>query len=108
MKTKVLSIAAFILFAIGVSAQDTLTAKQQVNKDAKVVGNGVKDGANWTAKTAVKGYDATKEGAQKGAKWTKKAAKKTGKWTKKAAVNTKDATVKGYNDTKDYVKKETK
>lgn len=97
MKTKLLSIAAMILFGIGVSAQETPTLKQEVKKDAKAVGNAVEDGAQWTGKTVKKGAKATKKGVKKGAKWTGKTAKKGAK-----------AVEEGYKDTKEFVKKETK
>ena len=120
MKTKVLSIAAFLLCAITISAQETgTTVKQEVKKDAKAVGNAVEDGAEWTGKTAEKGYEATKEGVKDGAQWTdktakkgaratKRAAKKAGTWTGKTAKKGGEAVKEGYEDTKDFVKKETK
>ena len=97
MKTKLLSIAAVVLLAIGVSAQEKPTVKQEIKKDAKAVENGVTDGAQWTAKTAEKGAKATEKGVKKGAKWTKKAAKNTG-----------NAVSDSYKDTKEYVRKEIK
>ena len=97
MKTKLLSIAAVLLFGIAVSAQETQTIKQEVKKDAKAVGNAVEDGVKWTGETAKKGAKATKKGVKKGAKWTEKTAKKGGKAVKE-----------GYKDTKEFVKKETK
>lgn len=97
MKTKIVSIAAVFLLAIGVSAQEKTTVKQEIKKGAKAVENGVADGAKWTAKTAKKGAKATEKGVKKGTKWTKKAVKNTG-----------NAVSDGYKDTKDYVKKETK
>ena len=97
MKTKLLSIAAVLLFGIAVSAQETQTIKQEVKKDAKAVGKTVEDGAKWTGKTAKKGAKATKKGVKKATKWTEKTAKKGGK-----------AVEEGYKDTKEFVKKETK
>ena len=113
MKTKVLSIAAILFFAITVSAQETKpTVKQEVKKDVKAVGNSVEDGAQWTAKTATKGAKATKKGVKKGAKWTGKTVKKGAKATKEGVKDgaqwTGKTAEKGYKDTKDFVKKETK
>ena len=97
MKTKLLSAATVILLAIGVSAQEKTTVKQEIKKDAKAVENGVTDGAQWTAKTAEKGAKATEKGVKKGAQRTRKAAKNTG-----------NAVSDSYKDTKEYVRKETK
>ena len=119
MKTKLLSIAAVLLFGIAVSAQETQTIKQEVKKDAKAVGNAVEDGVKWTGETAVKGAEATKEGVKDGAKWTettakkgakatKKGVKKGAKWTEKTAKKGGKAVKEGYKDTKEFVKKETK
>lgn len=76
MKKRLYSAAVILLFGIGVSAQKTESVKQEVKKDAKKVGTAVKDGAEWTGKTAEKGYDATKKGVKNAAKWTKKSVKK--------------------------------
>jgi len=76
MKKRLYSAAVILLFGIGISAQKTDSVKQEIKKDAKKVGTAVKDGAEWTGKTAEKGYDATKNGVKKAAKWTKKTAKK--------------------------------
>lgn len=97
MKTKLLSVSAFLLFGIAVSAQETQTIKQEVKKEAKAVGETVEDGAKWTGKTAQKGAKSVEKGVKKGAKWTEKTAKKGGK-----------AVEEGYKDTKEFVKKETK
>ena len=98
MKTKLLSVAAVVLFAVTVSAQETEpTLKQEIKKDAKAVETSVKKGAAWTGKTAKKGAKATEKGIKNGAKWTEKTAKKGG-----------EAVKESYEDTKEYVKKETK
>ncbi len=97
MKTKLLSVAAVLLFGIAVSAQETQTIKQEVKKDAKAVDKTVEDGAKWTGKTVKKGAKSVKKGVKKGAKWTEKTAKKGEK-----------AVEEGYKDTKEFVKKETK
>ncbi|MDR6159489.1 hypothetical protein QF023_003005 [Chryseobacterium sp. SLBN-27] len=76
MKKRLYSAALILLFGIGVSAQKTNSVKKEVKKDAKKVGTVVKDGAEWTAKTAEKGYDETKKGVKNATKWTKKTAKK--------------------------------
>ncbi|WP_415324903.1 hypothetical protein [Chryseobacterium sp. MMS23-Vi53] len=76
MKKRLFSAAVILLFGIGVSAQKTEPVKQEIKKDAKKVGTAVKDGAEWTGKTAEKGYDATKKGVKNAANWTKKTAKK--------------------------------
>ena len=120
MKTKVLSLAAVVFFAVAINAQETKpTVKEEIKKDAKAVGTAVEDGAEWTEKTAVKGYEATKEGVKDGAEWTdktvkkgakstKKGVKKAVKWTEKTAKKGGEAVKEVYDDTKDYVKKETK
>lgn len=95
MKKKLYSAAVILLFGIGVSAQKTEPVKQEVKKDAKKVGTAVKDGAEWTGKTAEKGYDATKKGVKNAAKWTKKTAKK--------GANAIDKT---YQDAKADIKKD--
>ncbi|MGD1318690.1 hypothetical protein [Chryseobacterium sp. 2R14A] len=95
MKKRLYPVAVILLFGIGVSAQKTESVKQEVKKDAKKVGTAVKDGAEWTGKTAEKGYDATKSGVKKAAKWTKKTAKKS--------VNAVDKT---YQEAKEDIKKD--
>ena len=45
MKKRLFSAALILLLGIGVSAQKTNSVKQEVKKDAKKVGNAVKDGA---------------------------------------------------------------
>ncbi|MEN4759647.1 hypothetical protein ABEG63_04830 [Chryseobacterium sp. C39-AII1] len=79
MKKRLFSAAVILLLGIGVSAQQKETVKQEVKKDAKKVGTAVKDGAEWTGKTAEKGYNATKNGVKDAAKWTKKTAQKGAK-----------------------------
>lgn len=95
VKKRLYSAALILLFGIGVSAQKTESVKQEVKKDAKKVGTAVKDGAEWTGKTAEKGYDASKKGVKKAAKWTKKTAKK--------GANAVDKT---YQDVKADIKKD--
>lgn len=95
MKKRLYSAAVILLFGIGVSAQKTNSVKQEVKKDAKKVGTAVKDGAEWTGKTAEKGYDATKKGVKNAAKWTKKTAKKGA-----------DAVDKSYQNVKADIKKD--
>ncbi|GAA5091243.1 hypothetical protein GCM10023210_18380 [Chryseobacterium ginsengisoli] len=95
MEKRLYSAAVILLFGIGVSAQKTEPVKQEVKKDAKKVGTAVKDGAEWTGKTAEKGYDATKKGVKNAAKWTKKTAKK--------GTNAVDKT---YQDAKADIKKD--
>jgi hypothetical protein len=73
----------------------TNSVKQEVKKDAKAVGKAAKDGAEWTGKTAEKGYDATKKGVKNAAKWTKKTAKKGA-----------DAVDKSYQNVKADIKKD--
>lgn len=94
MKKRLFSAALILLLGIGVSAQKTNSLKQEVKKDAKKVGTAVKDGAEWTGKTAEKGYDATKKGVKKATKWTKKTAKKGA-----------DAVDKSYQNVKADIKK---
>ncbi|SIT13836.1 hypothetical protein [Chryseobacterium gambrini] len=89
MKKRLFSAALILLFGIGVSAQKTNSVKQEVKKDAKKVGTAVKDGAEWTGKTAEKGYDATKKGVKKATKWTKKTAKKGANAVDKSYQNVK-------------------
>lgn len=120
MKTKLLSIAAMVIFTVAIKAQESKpTVKEEVKKDAKAVGTAVEDGAEWTGKTVVKGAEATKEGVKDGAQWTgktvkkgakstKKGVKKAAKWTGKTAEKGAEAVKEGYNDTKESVKKETK
>lgn len=55
MKTKLLAIAAMVLLAVGLSAQETQTVKQEVKKDAKAAGTTVKKGANSVATGTKKG-----------------------------------------------------
>ncbi|MDO3424564.1 MULTISPECIES: hypothetical protein [Chryseobacterium] len=95
MKKRLYSAALILLLGIGVSAQKTNSVKQEVKKDAKKVGTAVKDGAEWTGKTAEKGYDATKKGVKNAAKWTKKTAKKGA-----------DAVDKSYQNVKADIKKD--
>ncbi|MCY1659408.1 hypothetical protein [Chryseobacterium sp. SL1] len=95
MKKRLFSAALILLLGIGVSAQKTNSLKQEVKKDAKKVGTAVKDGAEWTGKTAEKGYDATKKGVKKATKWTKKTAKKGA-----------DAVDKSYQNVKADIKKD--
>lgn len=95
MKKRLFSAALILLLGIGVSAQKTNSVKQEVKKDAKKVGTAVKDGAEWTGKTAEKGYDATKKGVKKATKWTKKTAKKSA-----------DAVDKSYQNVKSDIKKD--
>lgn len=95
MKKRLYSAAVILLFGIGVSAQKTNSVKQEVKKDAKAVGKVAKDGAEWTGKTAEKGYDATKKGVKNAAKWTKKTAKKGA-----------DAVDKSYQNVKADIKKD--
>lgn len=95
MKKRLYSVAVILLFGISVSAQKTESVKQEVKKDAKTVGTAVKDGAEWTGKTAEKGYDATKKGVKNATKWTKKTAKKGAK-----------AVDKTYQDAKADIKKD--
>jgi predicted Holliday junction resolvase-like endonuclease len=95
MKKRLYSAALILLLGIGVSAQKTNSVKQEVKKDAKKVGTAVKDGAEWTGKTAEKGYDATKKGVKKATKWTKKTAKKGA-----------DAVDKSYQNVKADIKKD--
>lgn len=95
MKKRLYSAALILLLGIGVSAQKTNSVKQEVKKDAKKVGTAVKDGAEWTGKTAEKGYDATKKGVKNAAKWTKKTAKKGA-----------DAVDKSYQNVKSDIKKD--
>jgi len=95
MKKSLYSAAVILLFGIGVSAQKTNSVKQEVKKDAKAVGKAAKDGAEWTGKTAEKGYDATKKGVKKATKWTKKTAKKGA-----------DAVDKSYQNVKADIKKD--
>ncbi|BEV05089.1 hypothetical protein [Chryseobacterium gambrini] len=95
MKKRLFSAALILLLGIGVSAQKTNSVKQEVKKDAKKVGTAVKDGAEWTGKTAEKGYDATKKGVKKATKWTKKTAKKGA-----------DAVDKSYQNVKADIKKD--
>ncbi|MFY7845339.1 hypothetical protein [Chryseobacterium gambrini] len=95
MKKRLFSAALILLLGIGVSAQKTNSVKQEVKKDAKKVGTAVKDGAEWTGKTAEKGYDATKKGVKKATKWTKKTAKKSA-----------DAVDKSYQNVKADIKKD--
>lgn len=95
MKKRLYSAAVILLFGIGVSAQKTNSVKQEVKKDAKAVGKAAKDGAEWTGKTAEKGYDATKKGVKNAAKWTKKTAKKGA-----------DAVDKSYQNIKADIKKD--
>ncbi|WP_428070742.1 hypothetical protein [Chryseobacterium gambrini] len=89
MKKRLFSAALILLLGIGVSAQKTNSVKQEVKKDAKKVGTAVKDGAEWTGKTAEKGYDATKKGVKKATKWTKKTAKKGANAVDKSYQNVK-------------------
>ncbi|MCQ4140467.1 hypothetical protein [Chryseobacterium sp. EO14] len=89
MKKRLFSAALILLLGIGVSAQKTNSVKQEVKKDAKKVGTAVKDGAEWTGKTAEKGYDATKKGVKKATKWTKKTAKKGANAVNKSYQNVK-------------------
>ncbi len=89
MKKRLFSAAVILLFGIAVSAQKTNSVKQEVKKDAKAVGKAAKDGAEWTGKTAEKGYDATKKGVTNAAKWTKKTAKKGAKAVDKTYQNAK-------------------
>ncbi|WP_185140309.1 MULTISPECIES: hypothetical protein [unclassified Chryseobacterium] len=95
MKKRLYSAALILLLGIGVSAQKTNSVKQEVKKDAKAVGKAAKDGAEWTGKTAEKGYDATKKGVKKATKWTKKTAKKSA-----------DAVDKSYQNVKADIKKD--
>lgn len=95
MKKRLYSAALILLLGIGVSAQKTNSVKQEVKKDAKAVGKAAKDGAEWTGKTAEKGYDATKKGVKNAAKWTKKTAKKGA-----------DAVDKSYQNVKADIKKD--
>jgi selenocysteine lyase/cysteine desulfurase len=95
MKKRLYSTAVVLLFGIGVSAQKTDSVKQEIKKDAKKVETAVKDGAEWTGKTAEKGYDATKKGVKNAVKWTKKTAKKGAK-----------AVDKTYQDVKTDIKKD--
>jgi len=95
MKKRLYSAALILLFGIGVSAQKTNSVKQEVKKDAQKVGTAVKDGAEWTGKTAEKGYHATKKGVKKATKWTKKTAKKGA-----------DAVDKSYQNAKADIKKD--
>ena len=95
MKKRLYSAALILLLGIGVSAQKTNSVKQEVKKDAKKVGTAVKDGSEWTGKTAEKGYDATKKGVKNAAKWTKKTAKKGA-----------DAVDKSYQNVKADIKKD--
>ncbi|WBX99537.1 hypothetical protein [Chryseobacterium gambrini] len=95
MKKRLYSAALILLLGIGVSAQKTNSVKQEVKKDAKKAGTAVKDGAEWTGKTAEKGYDATKKGVKKATKWTKKTAKKGA-----------DAVDKSYQNVKADIKKD--
>lgn len=95
MKKRLYSAALILLIGIGISAQKTNSVKQEVKKDAKKVGTAVKDGAEWTGKTAEKGYDATKKGVKNAAKWTKKTAKKSA-----------DAVDKSYQNVKADIKKD--
>lgn len=95
MKKRLFSAALILLLGIGVSAQKTNSVKQEVKKDAKKVVTAVKDGAEWTGKTAEKGYDATKKGVKKATKWTKKTAKKGA-----------DAVDKSYQNVKADIKKD--
>ncbi|WP_336716603.1 hypothetical protein [Chryseobacterium mucoviscidosis] len=95
MKKRLYSAALILLLGIGVSAQKTNSVKQEVKKDAKKVGTAVKDGAEWTGKTAEKGYDATKKSVKNAAKWTKKTAKKGA-----------DALDKSYQNVKADIKKD--
>lgn len=89
MKKRLYSAAVILLFGIGISAQKTNSVKQEVKKDAKTVSKAAKDGAEWTGKTAEKGYDATKKGVTNAAKWTKKTAKKGAKAVDKTYQNAK-------------------
>ncbi|WP_294265131.1 hypothetical protein [uncultured Chryseobacterium sp.] len=95
MKKRLYSAALILLIGIGISAQKTNSVKQEVKIDAKKVGTAVKDGAEWTGKTAEKGYDATKKGVKNAAKWTKKTAKKGA-----------DAVDKSYQNVKADIKKD--
>ncbi|WP_294224012.1 hypothetical protein [Chryseobacterium sp. sg2396] len=95
MKKRLYSAALILLIGIGISAQKTNSVKQEVKRDAKKVGTAVKDGAEWTGKTAEKGYDATKKGVKNAAKWTKKTAKKGA-----------DAVDKSYQNVKADIKKD--
>lgn len=95
MKKRLYSTALILLFGIGVSAQKTDSVKQEIKKDTKKAGTAVKDGAEWTGRTAEKGYDATKKGVKKATKWTKKTAKK--------GANAVDKT---YQDAKADIKKD--
>uniref|UniRef100_A0AAU6WSE4 Uncharacterized protein n=1 Tax=Chryseobacterium endophyticum TaxID=1854762 RepID=A0AAU6WSE4_9FLAO len=69
--------------------------KARGKKRCQKVGTAVKDGAEWTGKTAEKGYDATKKGVKNAAKWTKKTAKKGA-----------DAVDKSYQNVKADIKKD--
>ena len=102
---KTISILAILLIALSANAQEKQTVKETVKKDAQVVGNAAKKGA-----------DATKKGVQKGAKWTgntvKKGAKATEKGVKKGANWVGDKSKKGakavektYQDVKTDIKK---
>lgn len=95
MKKRLYSAAVVLLFGIGISAQKTNSVKQEIKQDAKKVGTAVEDGAQWTGKTAEKGYDATKKGVKNAVKWTKKTAKK--------GANAVDKT---YQDAKADIKKD--
>ncbi|WP_326981444.1 hypothetical protein VUJ46_14430 [Chryseobacterium sp. MYb264] len=95
MKKRLYSAAVILLFGIGISAQKKEPAKQEIKKDAGKVETAVKDGAEWTGKTAEKGYDATKKGVKDAVKWTKKTAKKG-----------TDAVDKTYHDAKADIKKD--
>ncbi|WP_294199584.1 hypothetical protein [uncultured Chryseobacterium sp.] len=95
MKKRLYSAALILLIGIGISAQKTNSVKQEVKRDAKKVGTAVKDGAEWTGKTAEKGYAATKKGVKNAAKWTKKTAKKGA-----------DAVDKSYQNVKADIKKD--
>lgn len=64
MKKSLYSAALILLFGIGVSAQKTDSVKQEIKTDAKKAGTAVKDGSEWTGRTAEKGYDATKKGVK--------------------------------------------
>lgn len=89
MKKRLYSVAVILLFGIGISAQKTNSVKQEIKKDAKTVGKAAKDGAEWTGKTAEKGYDATKKGVKDAAKWTKKTARKGANAVDKTYQNAK-------------------
>jgi len=95
MKKRLYSAAVILLFGIGISAQKKDSVKQEIRNDAGKVETAVKDGAEWTGKTAEKGYDASKKGVKNAVRWTKKTAKK--------GANAVDKT---YQDAKADIKKD--